>query len=370
MLREAVWRGITHIDTSAFYGPDVANELVQEALHPYSAELLVATKVGVMRDVSRAFVPAARPDQLREQIQRNLEQLQLEQLNLVYLRVGGDGLLPPDPTPFAESFGALVDLQQGGVVRYLGLSGVTSEQLAQALELAPVVAGPEPLPPPRALQRPGASRLRAARDRVCSLFPLAAGMLNPDLDTSQLPPGMGPSQAQHHALDRIAARYDATRWQIALAWLLQHSAATLAIPGTSSVAQLHQNIAATELRLAPEDVTALDSFPGLSAKPRLPTAPPRTPRRTTDTGKPCLPRGGTNPAEILEVLSLRGRQGPADGEVSTEVRNSSCQLVRVSRDGDSRLPGGCGSVASDGDDRARVESSSSRPRRDRAPATR
>jgi aryl-alcohol dehydrogenase-like predicted oxidoreductase len=260
VLREALRRGVTHIDTSAVYGPQVANQLIHDALHPYPPDVVIATKVGVTRDHNRGFAPAARPGQLRDQVEANLEQLQLEQLDLVYLRVGGDGLLAPDPTPFADSFGALVDLQRRGIIRHLGLSGCTAEQLAQARALAPVVAVQNRY---HLLDRSSAAVLAACEQHgiaFVAYFPLAAGMLNPDLDDTPLPPGMGLSRPQRRTLDEIAGRHGATRPQLALAWLLHHSGAILAIPGTSSVAHLHQNIAAADLRLTSEDVTTLDAL--------------------------------------------------------------------------------------------------------------
>jgi aryl-alcohol dehydrogenase-like predicted oxidoreductase len=260
VLREAARRGITHIDTSVFYGPDVANQLIHEALHPYPADLVIATKVGATRDESRAFTPAAQPDQLLDQVHHNLAQLKLEQLDLVYLRVGGDGLLPPDPTPFTESFGALVDLQSRGVIRHLGLSGVTPDQLSQAEEMAPVAAVQNRY---HVLDRSSAAVLAACeqgRIAFVPYFPLAAGMLKPALDRSQLPPGMGPNERQRATLDQVAARYEATCEQVALAWLLQHPGAVLPIPGTSCVAHLHHNITATQLRLADEDLARLDAL--------------------------------------------------------------------------------------------------------------
>jgi pyridoxine 4-dehydrogenase len=260
VLREAARRGITHIDTSAFYGPDVANHLIREALHPYPADLVIATKVGATRDRSGAFTPAAQPDQLLDQVQRNLAQLKLEQLDVVYLRVGGDGLLPPDPTPFTESFGALVDLQSRGLIRHLGLSGITPDQLSQAQEMAPIAAVQNRY---HVLDRSSAAVLAACEQRRIAFvpyFPLAAGMLNPALDSSQLPPGMGPNEPQRATLDQVAARYEATREQVALAWLLQHPGVVLPIPGTSRVAHLHQNIAAAQLRLADADLARLDAL--------------------------------------------------------------------------------------------------------------
>jgi aryl-alcohol dehydrogenase-like predicted oxidoreductase len=116
VLRRAVDLGVTHIDTSHAYGPQVANQLLREALHPYPADLVVATKVGVVRDQRRAFMAAAKPAELRDQVEHNLRGLGVDRLELVYLRVGGDGLLVPDDVPLVESLGALADLQGQGLI--------------------------------------------------------------------------------------------------------------------------------------------------------------------------------------------------------------------------------------------------------------
>lgn len=260
VLRRAVALGVTHIDTSDFYGPHVANDLIKEALHPYPDDLVIATKVGVVRDERHGFEAAAEPEQLREQVAENLARLGRDRLDMVYLRVGGDGLLLPSAVPFAESFGALADLRRRGLIRHLGLSGVTTRQLAQAQEIAPVAAVQNRF---HLFDRSSAdvlSACEAAGIAFTAYFPLAAGMLRPGLDLSQAPPGMAPSPEQLAALDEIADRYGATRIQVALAWLLSHSPVTLAIPGTSSLAHLEENIAAADLSLSGEDVAVLDKL--------------------------------------------------------------------------------------------------------------
>ncbi|MEV6864980.1 oxidoreductase [Streptosporangium subroseum] len=260
VLRRAVELGVTHIDTSDFYGPHVANDLIKEALHPYPGDLVIATKVGVVRDEWRGWNAAAEPEPLREQVEENLVRLGRDRLDLVYLRVGGDGLMFPGDTPFAESFGALADLRRRGLIRHLGLSGVTTSQLAEAREIAPVVAVQNRL---HIFDRSSADVLSACETAGIAFvpyFPLAAGMLRPGLDLSQAPPGMAPSPEQLAALDETAGRYGATRVQAALAWLLGHSPVTLAIPGTSSPAHLEENIAAARLNLTGDDIAALDKL--------------------------------------------------------------------------------------------------------------
>lgn len=260
VLRRAVELGVEYIDTSDFYGPHVANELIREALHPYPPDLVVGTKVGVVRDEWKAWNPAASPDQLREQVEENLARLGKSRLELVYLRVGGDGLLFPDDVPFGESFKALVELHDRGLIRNLGLSGVTADQLAQARSMAPVVAVQNRF---NLLDRGSAevlSQCERSGTTFIPYFPLAAGMLRQDLDKSQVPPGMAPSDQQEQVIDRIAGAHQATREQVAIAWLLAHSPVILVIAGTKSEHHLVENLAAAQLELSASEVTELNQL--------------------------------------------------------------------------------------------------------------
>ncbi len=137
VLRAAVELGITHIDTAEFYGPRVTNELIREALAPYPDNLHIVTKVGARRDAQGGWPHAREPEQLRAQVHDNLRGLGLDALDVVNLRVGG--LDAPEPGSLAEPFGALAELQQQGLIRHLGVSTVTAEQLAEARSIAPVV---------------------------------------------------------------------------------------------------------------------------------------------------------------------------------------------------------------------------------------
>lgn len=260
VLRRAVELGVELVDTSAAYGPDVANQLIRKALSPYPEQLVIATKVGVVRDEYKTFDAAADPQSLRDQVEANLAALGLGRLDLVYLRVGGDGMLFPDPTPFEESFGALAQLRERGLIRNLGLSGVTVDQLELARQIAPVVAVQNRY---HLLDRGSAAVLRYCETEQIAFvpyFPLAAGMLNPGVDKSQLPPGMGLSDAEEADLDAIAAKYEASRAQLAIAWLLATSPTTVVIPGTASVAHLEENLRAAGINLASADLKALDAF--------------------------------------------------------------------------------------------------------------
>jgi pyridoxine 4-dehydrogenase len=260
VLRRAVDLGLTHIDTSHAYGPQVANELIRQALHPYPPGLVVATKVGVVRDQSRAFVAATTPTELCDQIEHNLRELGVDRLDLVYLRVGGDGLLVPDGVPLAESLGALAELQGRGLIRHLGLSGITPGRLAEGGQLVPVVAVQNRY---HLLDR-GSSEVLAACEQhniaLVAYFPLGAGTLNPSLDSSRLPPGMGLTEQQQATLARVARRHGASWAQVALAWLLGCSPVTLAIPGTRSLAHLEENVAAAHIRLSEIDLAELDQL--------------------------------------------------------------------------------------------------------------
>src|SRR5436305_8473435 len=136
LLREAVVLGITHIDTSDYYGPYVTNKLIRQALHPYPDELHIVTKVGALRDAEGGWPPALAPEQLRQAVHDNLEHLGLEVLDLVNLRVGG--LDRPEPGSIAEPLTALAELQQQGLIRHLGLSTVSPEQVQEAQTIAPI----------------------------------------------------------------------------------------------------------------------------------------------------------------------------------------------------------------------------------------
>src|SRR5260221_1867761 len=137
VLREAVQLGITHIDTADFYGPHVTNQIIREALHPYPDELHIVTKVGALRDADGGWPQALAPEQLRQAVNDNLENLGLDALDVVNLRVGGFD--SPTPGSIAEPFTALAQLQHEGLIKHLGLSTVSAEQVAEAQSIAPIV---------------------------------------------------------------------------------------------------------------------------------------------------------------------------------------------------------------------------------------
>ncbi|WP_326834336.1 oxidoreductase [Amycolatopsis rhabdoformis] len=241
VLREAVERGVTHIDTSDFYGPVVTNELIKEALHPYPAGLHIVTKVGARRGPDGAWIPSLEPEDLKAQVRENLQHLGLDVLDVVNLRVGAhDG---PDDTPLGEEFGVLAELREQGLIRHLGLSGVSDAQLTEAQAIAPVVTVQNLYNLVTRDDDALVARCAAENIAFASFFPLG---------------GFSPLQSE--TLAKVAARLDASPQQVALAWLLQRSATTVLIPGTSSRGHLRENLAAAELVLPADAVAELDAI--------------------------------------------------------------------------------------------------------------
>ena len=241
VLREAIDLGITHIDTSDAYGPRITNQLIREALHPYPASLLIATKVGARRDERGGWPTARQPDQLRRQVEENLESLGLEALDLVNLRLGdAEG---PQPGSIAEPFGTLVELQQKGVIRHLGLSNATAEQVAEAQGVAPIVCVQNMYNLAHRHDDELIDRLAAQRIAYVPFFPLG-----------------GFSPLQSSALSAVASRLDTSPMSVALAWLLDRSPNILLIPGTASIAHLRENLTGAGLPLAGHDLAELDTI--------------------------------------------------------------------------------------------------------------
>jgi pyridoxine 4-dehydrogenase len=244
LLRTVVELGINHIDTSDYYGPYITNELIREALAPYPDDLHIVTKVGARRDDQGGWLPARTPDELRAGVHDNLTHLGLDALDIVNLRVGGgdDGhTLVADS--IAEQFEALADLQQQGLIRHLGLSTVSAQQVAECQSIAPVVCvqnnyniayrGDDALI--ELLQTQGIAYV--------PYFPLG---------------GFTPLQSD--SLHAVADRLGSTPMTVALAWLLQRAPNILLIPGTSSLAHLHANVASATLELPPPALVELDAL--------------------------------------------------------------------------------------------------------------
>ncbi|WP_326650843.1 oxidoreductase [Streptomyces sp. NBC_01750] len=241
VLREAVDLGVTHIDTSDYYGPVVVNEIIKEALHPYPADLRIVTKVGARRGDDGSWNPSLEPDDLKAQVRENLRHLGLDALDVVNLRLGSfEG---GSDESIAEQFGALAVLQHQGLIRHLGLSGISSAQLTEAQTIAPVVTVQNLYNLAARKDDDLVDRCEAENIAFAAFFPLG---------------GFSPLQSE--TLTGVAARLEASPQQVALAWLLQRSATTVLIPGTSSVAHLRENIAAASLELPADAVAQLDSI--------------------------------------------------------------------------------------------------------------
>jgi len=243
VLRTAVELGIRHVDTADFYGPYVTNELIREALAPYPEDLHIVTKVGAVRDDRGSWTLDRSPAALRSQVHDNLRHLGLEVLDVVNLRVGD----PEGPTAgsIAEQVEAMAELAQQGLVRHVGLSNVTVDQLAQARAITPVVCVQNLY---NLAQRQDDELVDlTAREGIAFVpfFPLG---------------GFTPLQSTE--LEAVATRLGTTPMSVALAWLLQRSPNMLLIPGTSTVEHLRQNVAAAALQLPPEELLVLDSIGG------------------------------------------------------------------------------------------------------------
>src|SRR5438552_9454209 len=243
VLREVVKLGITHIDTSDFYGPHVTNQLIKEALHPYSEQLRIVTKVGALRDAEGNWPKALAPDELRQAVHDNLANLGLNTLDVVNLRVGG--LDAPEPGSIAEPFSVLAEMQQEGLIKHLGVSTVTAEQVAEAQSIAPVVCVQNFY---NIAHRQDDSLIDSLAEKGIAYVPY-------------FPLG-GFSPLQSDTLFSVAARLNVSPMAVALAWLLQRSSNILLIPGTSTVEHLRENVAAAGLELLPDAIKELDSIAG------------------------------------------------------------------------------------------------------------
>lgn len=240
VLREAVDMGITHIDTSDFYGPTVVNELIREALHPYPADLRIVTKVGARRDAEGNFRPSLDPADLRLQVRENLEHLGVDALDAVNLRVSEEGT---GEESVAEQFGTLVELREEGLIRHLGISAASPAQVEEAQRIAPVVTVQNLYNVASRADDALVDQCAAQNIAYAAFFPLG---------------GFTPLQSA--TLNTVAEGLGATPHQVALAWLLQRSPTMVLIPGTSSVAHLRENVAAANLALPPDAIAELDTI--------------------------------------------------------------------------------------------------------------
>ncbi len=244
VLREAVEQGVDHIDTSDFYGPHITNQIIREALHPYRDDLVIVTKVSARRDEQGGWIPAMSRPELTQAVHDNLRHLGLDVLEVVNLRSMLD-VHGPKEGSLEEPLTVLADLQRQGLVRHIGLSNVTRQQVVDGRKICPIACVQNMYN--LAHRDDEALVAELAREGVAYVpfFPLG---------------GFTPLQST--TLSDVARRLEATPMQVALAWLLQRSPNLLLIPGTSSVAHLRENLAAVDLKLPGEAVTELDRIAG------------------------------------------------------------------------------------------------------------
>ncbi|NLS00250.1 aldo/keto reductase family oxidoreductase [Rhizobium sp. P38BS-XIX] len=244
VLREAIALGVDHIDTSDFYGPHVTNQLIREALHPYRDDLVIVTKIGARRGTDASWLPAFSADELKQAVHDNLRNLKLDVLDVVNLRIM---INPHHPTEgsIEAPLTALAELQRQGLVRHVGLSNVTRNQIAEGRTITDIVCVQNLY---NLAQRTDDAMVdELGRDGIAYVpfFPLG---------------GFTPLQSS--ALSDVATRLNATPMQVALAWLLHRAPNILLIPGTSSLAHLKQNVAAAELKLPEDALAELDRIAG------------------------------------------------------------------------------------------------------------
>ncbi len=242
VLRAAIAAGVNHIDTSDFYGPHVTNRLIREALSPYPDDLLIVTKIGARRGEDASWLPAFEPDELARAVEDNLANLGLETLDVVNLRLMFDVHGPAEGS-LAAPLKAIADLQRQGLVRHIGLSNITLAQFEEARDIAEIVGVQNQYNLAHRGDDALIDMLATKGVAYVPFFPL--GGFNP---------------LQSSALSHVAERLSATPMQVALAWLLQRAPNILLIPGTSSVAHLHENLAAASLTLPDEAVSELDAI--------------------------------------------------------------------------------------------------------------
>lgn len=235
VLRRAVELGVNFIDTADSYGPFVSENLIRRALHPYADDLVIATKAGLTRSGPGDWRPVGRPEYLRQQLELSLRHLGLDRIDLYQLhRIDAK-------VPLADQIGALLEFQQEGKIRHIGLSEVSVEQLAQAREIAEIVSVQNLYNLANRRAEDVLDYAEANGIAFIPWFPIATGEL--------ARPG-GP-------LDTFAKQHEATPSQLALAWLLRRSPVLLPIPGTSSVAHVEENTAAATITLTDEEFAAL-----------------------------------------------------------------------------------------------------------------
>jgi len=244
ILRRAVILGINHIDTAQYYGPDVANELIHAALHPYPDDLVIVSKLGARRDDTGGWHEAGSPDELRSGVADNLRSLDIEQIPVVNLRVLGNDA----DARFDDQLATMIAMRDEGLIGAIGISNVSLGQLERAVQVTDVACVQNAY---NVTNRSGEDVLEACAERGIAyvpFFPLGSGF-----------PGDNPVRG-NEAVQRTATRLGVTPAQIALAWLLDHADNILLIPGTSSLTHLEDNVAAADISLDDEARTVLDAL--------------------------------------------------------------------------------------------------------------
>lgn len=234
-LRTAIDLGVTHVDTSDFYGPYVVNELIRETLAPYPDGLVLVTKIGVRRDGTGQWLPALAPEEIRSAVTDNLTHLGVDRLDVVNLRVREKS------QPIADTFGVLAEAREQGLIRHLGISNVGADQLAEAQAIAPVVCVQNMYNVTNRADDALVDRCAEQGIAFVPFFPLGSAFQ--PFDTT--------------GLDPVAERHGVTSRQVALAWLLHRAPNVLVIPGSGDPAHVEQNVAAAALTLTPQDLAEL-----------------------------------------------------------------------------------------------------------------
>jgi len=242
VLREAVAQGVDHIDTSDYYGPHVTNQIIREALHPYPEKLVIVSKIGAVRGSDGSWLPAMSPEQLRQAVLDNLRNLGLDALDVVNLRIMGDGHGTSEGS-IERELSAVAKLQQEGLVRNIGLSNVTATQIAEGQKICKIVCVQNQFNVAHREDDALIDDLAAAGIAYVPFFPLG-----------------GFSPLQSSTLNAVAKRLGATPMQTALAWLLRRAPNILLIPGTSSLEHLRENLAVADLDLPEDAVQTLNGI--------------------------------------------------------------------------------------------------------------
>lgn len=242
VLREVIANGVNHIDTSDFYGPHYTNQIIRQALHPYADDLVIVTKIGARRDEQGAWLPAFSPAELTQAVHDNLRNLGVDVLDVVNLRCMFDAHGPAEGS-LEEPLSVLAELQQQGLVRHIGLSNVTSAQVAQGQKICEIVCVQNNYNLVHRDDDALIDELAGKGIAYVPFFPLG---------------GFTPLQST--TLSDVAQQVGASPMQVALAWLLQRSPNILLIPGTSSLAHLKENLAAAQLKLPGEAIAKLNAI--------------------------------------------------------------------------------------------------------------